>query len=77
MIDIKENFSLKNLSTLRLPATARYFAEIKSEEDVEDLPRLFAFIAEKDIPFLMVGGGSNMVFAFDEYPGCVIRMNLK
>lgn len=77
MPEVLEHHSLKNLSTLRLDATARYFAEIKTEADVDGLAELFAWLAERELPYLVIGGGSNMVFAFDEYPGCVIRMSLK
>ncbi len=65
---IKNNVSLKPYNTFGVDARARYFAEIKS---VSDLKKAFRFIDEKEIPFLILGGGSNVLFK-NNFDGMVL-----
>lgn len=69
---IKENISLKNLNTFGVMAKARYFAEINKEQDLSEL---FADENLRQLPKLVLGGGSNMLFTQD-FEGLVIRMNI-
>lgn len=70
---ILENYSLKNLNTFRVAATARWFMEI---DTLEDLQILFQDEQWRDVPRLILGGGSNMLFTKD-YEGLVVKINLK
>ncbi|WP_411273676.1 UDP-N-acetylmuramate dehydrogenase [Daejeonella sp.] len=70
---IQENVSLKDLNTFGVMARARMFADIKSEED---LNALFSDEDIKQVPKLVLGGGSNMLFTKD-YDGLVIHMNIQ
>ncbi len=71
---VQQNIPLKKYTTLRLDATARYFVDIVDSQTVDDLPEIFAFIRENSLPYVIIGGGSNVVFACDVYDGIVIRM---
>jgi UDP-N-acetylmuramate dehydrogenase len=70
---IRENVSLKKHNTFGVAAEARWFAEIQSEQDLVDL---FADSKVQDLPLLIIGGGSNMLFTQD-VDGLVVWMNNK
>jgi len=73
MLQILENFSLKNFNTFGIDASAKYFVEINHEDD---LVELFMDPQWLQIPRLILGGGSNMLFIKD-FDGLVIRMNIR
>lgn len=57
---LKENILLKDYSTFRVGGTTKYFALIEKKEDLVKL------IEEIDMPFRILGGGSN-TFIDEEY----------
>ncbi len=70
---IKENISLQPYNTFGIDIKARYFTEVNSEQDLLEIindPQL------KQLPKLILGGGSNMLFTKD-YNGLVIKNNLR
>lgn len=67
-----ENFSLKNLNTFGVEASARWYTDINNEDDLNSL---FTDAQWKDQPVLILGGGSNMLFTKD-FQGLVIHMNI-
>jgi UDP-N-acetylmuramate dehydrogenase len=71
---IQENVSLKNYSTMRLGGNARYFAAVESEDE---LMTALTFADEHDIPFHILGGGSNSIFQDDGFSGIVIAVRIK
>ena len=73
MLQILENFSLKNFNTFGIDASAKYFVEINHEDD---LVELFMDPQWLQMPRLILGGGSNMLF-FKDFDGLVIRMNIR
>jgi UDP-N-acetylmuramate dehydrogenase len=72
MIQIHENYSLKPLNTFAIEASARWYTEINSEDD---LAELFEDTQWNSVERLILGGGSNMLFTKD-FEGLVIRMNI-
>ena len=70
---VKENVPLKELNTFGLEVRARYFATIDSDPCLEALLDQGIF---RDGKFLILGGGSNVLFSSD-YDGLVARMCLK
>lgn len=73
MLQIRENVSLKNFNTFGVEAIARYLVEIYHEDD---LTELFLDPQWLQIPRLVLGGGSNVLFTKD-FDGLVIRMNIR
>ncbi len=73
MLQIRENVSLKNFNTFGVEANARFFVEINHEDELTEL-----FLDPKwlQLPRLVLGGGSNMLFTQD-FKGLVIRMNIR
>jgi UDP-N-acetylmuramate dehydrogenase len=73
MLQIQQNVSLKNFNTFGIDVNARYFIEIAHEEELKEL---FADPQWKEIPLLVLGGGSNMLMVND-FDGLVLRMNIR
>lgn len=59
---IEENVSLKNINTFGIDVKAKYFAEIKTLEDTKKIPSI---IKKLNTDFLILGGGSNILFTKD------------
>jgi len=62
---------LSNHTTLRLGGSADFFVRIKKHEELKNL---MAFIREKNIPFFVIGGGSNLLFTDDGFRGIVLKL---
>lgn len=72
-MQIKENFSLRNLNTFGIEVSARYFA---SFSDIEQARELLSNSLVKQLPILILGGGSNILFTRN-FDGIVIKNQLK
>lgn len=68
--DIRENVPLGTMNSLGIDARARYFVSVRS---VEALRWALEWASEASVEPLILGGGSNLVFAGD-FPGLVIRV---
>ncbi|KAG1650481.1 UDP-N-acetylenolpyruvoylglucosamine reductase [Nymphon striatum] len=71
-MEINNNVSLKKLNTFGVEASAKHFAEIHNLEDIE---ALFEWKEQHDLPVLLLGGGSNLLFKSD-YQGLVAKICL-
>ena len=71
MEKIRENFDLQKHNTFGVPARARYFLALTTEEDLHLLPGLL-----KNQELLILGGGSNILFRKD-FEGMVIHPVMK
>ena len=74
MPQIKENILLSPFTTIRLGGPAKFFCECFSEKDVVDS---ILFAREKKIPFLVLAGGSNIIFPDEGYNGLIIKIGIK
>lgn len=72
-MQVREQVDLRPLNTLALPARARYFCAV---EDVETLRAAIAWARARQLPLLVLGGGSNVVLAGD-WPGLVLAIALR
>ena len=70
---IQENVPLAPLTTLQVGGAARYFAELKREDDVREAAQ---FAKTRSLPLFVLGGGSNLVVADAGWPGLVLRIAL-
>ena len=68
---IQENVPLAPLTTLQVGGAARYFAELKREDDVSEAVQ---FAKTRDLPLFVLGGGSNLVIADSGWPGLVLKI---
>jgi UDP-N-acetylmuramate dehydrogenase len=71
LITIQENVPLAPLTTLQVGGAARYFAELKREDEVREAVQ---FAKTRDLPLLVLGGGSNLVVADSGWPGLVLKV---
>ncbi len=72
-MNISENYNLKELNTFGIAASAKYFAEAFT---IRDLSAILQDERFKDLPKLILGGGSNILFT-EDFGGIVIKNNLK
>ncbi|MDF2435677.1 MAG: murB [Bacteroidota bacterium] len=70
---IRENISLKKFNTFGIDASARYYAEVSSLEEIKET----LSDSKLGMPRKMIlGGGSNLLFTKD-FDGLIIKNNLK
>lgn len=69
-----ENVSLKDYSTMRLGGTVRYVAEVESKEELQTA---LAWADEKNLPAIMMGEGSNIVWRDEGFQGILIVSKIK
>ncbi|TQV81320.1 UDP-N-acetylmuramate dehydrogenase [Exilibacterium tricleocarpae] len=72
MLQIIPQVDLQKYNTLAIPASAAHFADIHT---LEDLLEALAWNKERQLPLLVLGGGSNIVLG-EHFPGLVLRIRL-
>jgi len=68
-MQISENVSLKQYSTMRLGGEARYFAKAKTKEDIVEL---WQWANQHDVPLIVIGEGSNILWRDTGFDGMVV-----
>ena len=68
---VQKNISLKNYTTFKIGGKAKYFFAAKSKESL-----ISAIKAAKriNLPFFMLGRGSNLLVSDKEYKGLIIKI---
>ncbi len=69
--EIKFDEPLKNHSTFRIGGPADLFYELKKSED---LPKIIEFCTKENLPTIILGGGSNVLFDDKGFRGIVIKI---
>ncbi|MDF1525844.1 MAG: UDP-N-acetylmuramate dehydrogenase [bacterium] len=69
--DLRESEPLSRHLYLKTGGPAALFA---IPESTEDILELMEFLKLEGIPWVLLGGGTNVVFANGGYPGCVVRL---
>lgn len=72
-MQILENISLKPFNTFGIDVKGRYFAEVFTEGELFSLLRSFDHDKQ---PFLILGGGSNILFTKD-FDGTIVKISTK
>lgn len=73
-MNIKENISLSQFTTFKIGGLARFFCVVKSEQDLIDA---VIFSRKNNLPFFIIGGGSNLLISDRGYSGLVIKIEIK
>lgn len=73
-LEIQENVALAPLTTFRVGGTSRYFVQAEDEESIDAAVR---WAEQRHLPFFVLGGGSNLLVTDDQFPGVVLRVNLR
>jgi UDP-N-acetylmuramate dehydrogenase len=69
----QSDVDLRELCSFAVPARTRFFVALEQEDE---LPATLAEANDKDLPVLIMGGGSNMLLTGD-YPGLVVKIDLR
>jgi len=73
---VQEHVDISQFSGMKTRAYARYFFELSTSSDIHILANIYAFAQENNLPVLCIGGGTNMLFAFDEFQGIVLKNSI-
>jgi UDP-N-acetylmuramate dehydrogenase len=68
-MNIQENVSLSGHSTMRLGGPARYLADITDRFQIAEA---LAWAEERQLPVMMIGGGSNIIWSDQGFSGLVL-----
>jgi UDP-N-acetylmuramate dehydrogenase len=68
-IKVEQNIALSQFTTYNVGGPARFFARAS---DWKGIFGLREFAKKQGVPFLILGGGSNVLFSDEGYPGLVI-----
>ncbi len=71
---IHENIPLDRYTTYRIGGPARYFAE---PESIDDIAELLNWCSQKELPYFVLGHGSNIVVSDSGFDGLIISFNRK
>lgn len=73
-MNIRENVPLKDYTTFRVGGNAQFFCDVGT---VDELIEAVTFARDKAVPFLVLGGGSNVLVSDEGFNGLVARVTLK
>lgn len=71
---IQKNVKLAKYTTFHIGGKAKFFAEVKS---VEELKKAVDFTKKKKLKIFVLGGGSNVLLPDKGLPGLVLKINIK
>ncbi len=63
---IQDNVTLQAYSSMRLGGTAAYLSEVNEHSEV---PELVAWAKQRQLPIIVVGEGTNIVWRDEGFPG--------
>lgn len=70
-MEILEDVSVGKKTTMRIGGNAKFYAEPTSKEDIE---QAWEFAQQQDVPLIVLGGGSNSIFADGTVEALVLRI---
>lgn len=70
-MNVQENVPLAPLTTFQIGGPARYFVEVSNEAEIRDA---LGWAREMNVPFFVIGGGSNLLVPDAGLDGLVIRI---
>ena len=73
---LQTHVDIGHFGNFQTPAMAKYFFEVNCEDSVKKLYDVFHFARKENLNVLIIGGGTNMLFAFDIFDGIVIKNSL-
>lgn len=73
-ITIKKNYSLAKLTTFRIGGPAKFFVEVKN---IDQLCAALVFAKKEKVPFMILGGGSNMLVSDKGFNGLIIVLKMR
>jgi len=74
---LQRKVNITQFSNFKTPASAEYYFEINTIDDLEKLPEIYAYTKENNLNFLCIWSWTNLLFAFDTYHWVIIKNNLR
>jgi UDP-N-acetylmuramate dehydrogenase len=74
LLQLRENVSLADYTTLGVGGPARYLSEVTGEGQLFEA---IEFACARGLPIFVLGGGSNLLVADSGFPGLVLRIALR
>lgn len=74
MLNIHEYVSLKSYTVFKIGGPARYFCEIQNTGELQEVVQ---WAKARNLPFMVLGAGSNVLVSNEGYPGLVIRLLMR
>lgn len=74
MNNFQENISLAEYTTFKIGGSAKYFCKV---ENKKDLIKAVNFAQSKNLPYFILGGGSNLLVSDNGFKGLVILIDNK
>lgn len=71
--ELHKDVDLASLTTFKIGGITKYFVEIFNENELSEV---FDWIKSNDLPYFILGSGSNTVFGDETFPGVVIKINI-
>ncbi|MEK7208035.1 MAG: UDP-N-acetylmuramate dehydrogenase [Patescibacteria group bacterium] len=71
---VQEHVPLRDLTTLKIGGTARYFVSVAT---VEELADAVSFARAQKLPLVILGGGSNVLVADGEIEAVVVKIDIR
>ncbi|MBI2021436.1 UDP-N-acetylmuramate dehydrogenase [Candidatus Daviesbacteria bacterium] len=68
--NLKKDILFSSLTTLKIGGPIKYFLEVNSEQELTEAVK---WAKEKNIPFLIIGSGSNLLVSDQGFKGLVIK----
>ena len=70
--EYSEDVSIKNINSYRLSLKCKYLIFPKNTSELVDLIK---FLKKNSIKYMILGGGSNVIFSCDYYDGVIIKLD--
>ena len=74
---LEKNKDISHLSGFNTPAKTQYYYEIHNRQNIETLSKIYTFAQENNLQILLIGWGTNLLFAFDMFEGIIVNNCLK
>lgn len=71
MLEIVHNKPLSPLTTFGIGGPAKHYVQVKNEDEIRDA---LGWSREQDVPFFVIGGGSNLLIPDEGFDGLVIHI---
>ena len=73
-MNVRENFALARLTTLKVGGAARFFVEAENENEIV---AALNFARAQNLPIFVLGGGSNILVSDAGFDGLVLKIGLR
>lgn len=70
---LRKNVDITSLSNFKTPATAKYYFEIKTRQDIDKLNDIYDFWFEQNLEVLFIWWWTNLLFAFEQYNWIIVN----